>query len=98
MNIEPLILVAGPIGSIAMIIWLSLLFAKSQNLKRTRAIAYKIWAVVVIVIFTAVLISGLAWRLHEGSASVKIWVLTFVGIGAAFLWVKVLWDLLIERK
>ena len=99
MNIEPILLVAGSIGSISMIIWVGLLFTKTQKAKLIALIAFKIWAIAVLAIVTAVLLSGIAWRLHEhGSVPVIIWVLAFIGIGATLLAVKFFWDILKERK
>lgn len=98
MNIEPLILVAAPVGSIAMIVWVGLLFAKSQTAKRLRVIAFKVWAVVVIIIISTVLISGLVFRIREGSASIKIGFLTVLGIGLTLFAIKSAWDLFIERR
>lgn len=98
MNIEPAILVAAPIGSIAIVVWVSLIFAKSQTAKRIKVIAYKLWAVIVIAIVSTVMISGLVFRLRDGSASTKIWLLALLGIGLTPLSIKFGWDLFIERK
>ena len=98
MNIEPTISVAVPICSIAMIVWVALLFAKSQTAKRIKVIAYKVWAVVVIAIISTIMISGLVFRIRDGSASLLIWILSFLGIGVTLLSIKFVRDLFIERK
>ena len=96
MSIELLIFILAPVGSIAMIIWLGLLFVKNETAKRIRALAYKIWAIVVVIIVSTILVSGLVLRIREGTASVKIWALTVFGIGLTLLCVWDLWNLLLS--
>jgi hypothetical protein len=81
-----------------MIVWVGLLFAKSETAVRIKVIAYKVWTVVVVVIVSGIMISGLLFRMRDGSASIKIWLLSFLEIGLTLLGIKFGWDLFVERK
>jgi len=93
MSVETIILIVAPFCSISMFIWIALFFSKSTKAKRVRTIAFRIWAVGLLIIIVTVLGSGLLWRLKEqGSVPLIVWGYFILGIGLTVLAIKFFWD------
>jgi hypothetical protein len=99
MSIEPFLIFAAPICSVCMVIWVSLFFAKSPKLVKIKFAAFKIWAIALLAIFTALAVNGVVWNIEEhGSLSMYKLGLGLLIFLLPLLFIKLCWDLIKERR
>jgi len=98
MDIETILLIIAPIGSIALFVRTSLYFTKSQKAKRVRSIAFRIWASCLILIFTILLGYEIIRRIreHEGLDLKGIGLIVLLG-GLLFLYIRTWRDFMAGR-
>jgi hypothetical protein len=94
-NIEIVFYIVGPPCSISMFVWVSQFFVKSPQAKQVRDIAFKIWAVCLLLISVTLSVNGLLWNLKEhGIISLKVWGLFFLMIGLIGIYIKFYWNIM----